>query len=174
MEDEKKNAKENEKEVLNGLEERITDDASQAIEGPITKNKAHEDTETTPTIIKKLHRRQISTASAKMFALNEEIFPGEGNDSIEVDNGMPKYSVEQHESEETSKEVRFEGRKGDSGISRSINRSDVDRTSDTQITSGIGTIETGFETLGTSHSSINKGRRIENNYSKLKGIKLIF
>ena len=170
MEDEKKNAKADENELSNGLEESLTDDVSQDVEGHISENKAYEDTETTPTIIKKLHRRQISAASAKMFALNEEMFPGGENDSIKLDNGIPHISVEQNESEETSKEVRFEGRKGDSGISRSINRSDVDRASDTQITSGVGTIETGSETLGTSRSSTHKGRRVEIKYSKLKGM----
>ena len=49
-------------------------------------------------------------------------------------------------------------------------RSDIDRTSDTLITSGIGTIESSFETIGTSRSSMNKGRRPDVKHSKLKGI----
>ena len=166
MEDEKKNSTSVEHENEDAIQGKSSGNVHH---GPIAQNITDENDETTPTVVKKLHRRQVSTASAKMFALNEEIFSGVENDYGNSNSDIPPVHVDQ-EQKENSKEVKFEGLKGDSGISRSMNRSDIDRTSDTQITSGIGTIETSFETIGTSRSSINKGKRPDVKYSKLKGI----
>ena len=164
MEDEKKNV---ELEVVN--EEESLGEVNHDVEGQTTQNVVEDNDEVTPTIIKKLHRRQVSTASAKMFAINEDIFTGDESNSFAPKNDIPKMNVESNPTEQNSKEVKFDHIKGDSGISRSVDRSDIDQTSDTQITSGIGTIETGFETIGTSRSSIYKGKRTKVTYSKLKG-----
>ena len=166
MEDEKKNSTSVEHENEDAIQGKTTGNVHH---GATAQNITDENDETTPTVVKKLHRRQVSTASAKMFALNEEIFSGVENECDTPNSDIPQIHVDQDQ-KVNSKEVKFEGLKGDSGISRSMNRSDIDRTSDTQMTSGIGTIETSFETIGTSRSSMNKGKRPDVKYSKLKGI----
>ena len=49
--------------------------------------------------MKKLHRRQVSTASAKMFALNEEIFSGVENDYGNSNSDIPPVHVDQEQKE---------------------------------------------------------------------------
>ena len=164
MEDEKKNAELGNQESPVVSQEEILEEVNHDIEGQTAES---DNDEVTPTIIKKLHRRQVSTASAKMFAINEDIFRGDDNSSFATKNDISK--IKSKSLEQNSKEVKFDNIKGDSGISRSVERSDIDQTSDTQITSGIGTVETGFETVGTSRSSINKGKSREVPYAKLKG-----
>ena len=166
MEDEKKNAELGNQESPVVSQEEILEEVNYDIEA---QTEEADNDEVTPTIIKKLHRRQVSTASAKMFAINEDIFRGDDNSTFATKNDISKIKVESKSLEKNSKEVKFDNIKGDSGISRSVERSDIDQTSDTQITSGIGTIETGFETVGTSRSSINKGKSREVPYAKLKG-----
>ena len=73
MEDEKKNSTSVEQEKENNIQKGLTGNVNH---DAIAQNNQDENDETTPTVVKKLHRRQVSTASAKMFALNEEIFSG--------------------------------------------------------------------------------------------------
>lgn len=173
MEEEKKNADFHNQGTSVVSKEEFLEEVSHDTERRTTQNVVEDNDEVTPTIIKKLHRRQVSTASAKMFAINEDVFMREESNSFAPKNDIPQNNVESSHTDQNSKEVKFENIKGDSGISRSVDRSDIDQTSDTQITSGLGTIETGFETTGTSRSSINRGKHTNVAYTKLKGKLLI-
>lgn len=167
MEDEKKNSKTINQPNVDCFQEGQSDEAKYDAK---MSNQTEENGEITPTIVKKLHRRQVSTASAKMFALNEDIFSSRNEDSEVPNDDIPQVHFDLNSTDANSKEVTFEREKGDSGISRSINKSDMDGTSDTQITSGIGTVENSIETFGTSRSSMTKGKRPEVKYSKVQGI----
>ena len=127
------------------------------------------DEERTPKIIKKLHRRQISSASAKMFALNDEMFPGVNNDLEKYSEDLPKWNIEQT-GNETSKGVRFEKNKSDDGVSRSILRSDIEGTLDTQLTTVSNQHSTVAGTLGTSSSSNGKDDTKQNRHAPLQGM----
>ena len=106
----------------------------------------------TPKIIKKLHRRQISSASAKMFALNDEMC-FTGNPDIGMHSEEISRLNRDKTNREASKEVRFRTKKSDDGISRSIVRSDFEGTVHTELTAVSNQRSTGVETNYTSTSN---------------------
>ena len=168
MEDDKKNTQETELEHLNdGFDDNMPENISQSEGVKITKS-SFDEGETTPSIIKKLHRRQISSASAKMFALHYDIFPNENQSSAKFAEDLPKFNFVS-DINPMSKEVRFESTKADDGASRSMVRSDIEGTSETQFTVVTNNQSTGAETVGTSRSSIANEQPVHSDDTPLEG-----
>ena len=103
-------------------------------------------------ITKKLHRRQISSASAKMFALNDEMCFTENPEIVMPSEEMSRFNRDKT-NREASKEVRFRTKKSDDGISRSIVRSDIEGTVHTELTAVSNQRSTEVETNCTSTST---------------------
>ena len=168
MEDDKKNAQERElKHLKDEFDDEMIESISQEGDVKITKP-SNDEGETTPSIIKKLHRRQISSASAKMFALNDDIFPNENQSPAKYSEDLPKFNLVS-DNNLISKEVRFESTKTEEGASRSMFRSDIEGTSETQFTEVTNNQSTGAETVDTSRSSISKEQIIHSDDTPLEG-----
>ena len=138
---------------IGGLEEEVV----------ITKQSVDE-LEEPPRIIKKLHKRQISSASAKMFALADDIFCDGKPEPGRYQEDLPKMPIERS-SNEISKEVHFGSKISDDLVSKSAIRSDFEGTVDTQLTTLTNPNSTGIGTAGTSTSGLSreKSKRYEIN-----------
>ena len=135
---------------------------------PMGKGQSFEE-QNTPKIIKKLHRRQVSSASAKMFALNDEM-------CFTENAGIDMYSEEisrfdgDKNNRHASKEVRFRTKKSDDGISRSIVRSDVEGTLHTELTTVSNQRSTEVETNCATTSTATESNSETSQQYHLKGI----
>ena len=151
MEDEKKNGPKIEIHQSGESKDYSSESECELDSVPMAKTQSFEE-QNTPKIIKKLHRRQISSASAKMFALNDEM-------CFTENAGIDMYSEEisrfdgDKNNRHASKEVRFRTKKSDDGISRSIVRSDIEGTVHTELTAVSNQRSTEVETNCTSIST---------------------
>ena len=151
MEDEKKNVPKIEIHQPGESKDYSSESECDLNSAPMSRRQSFED-QNTPKIIKKLHRRQISSASAKMFALNDEMC-FTGNPDIGIHSEEISRLNRDKTNRDASKEVRFWTKKSDAGISRSIVRSDIEGTVHTELTAVSNQRSTEVETNCTSTST---------------------
>ena len=168
MEDEKKNVPKIEIHQPGESKDYSSESECELNSAPVSRRQSFEEPNT-PRIIKKLHRRQISSASAKMFALNDEM-------CFTENAGIDMYSEEisrfdgDKNNRHASKEVRFRTKKSDDGISRSIVRSDVEGTLHTELTTVSNQRSTEVETNCASTSTATQSNSETSPQYHLKGI----
>ena len=168
MEDEEKNGPKIEIHQPGESKDYSSESECELNSAPMSRRQSFED-QNTPKIIKKLHRRQISSASAKMFALNDEMCFTENAEIDMYSEEISKFDGDRN-NRRASKEVRFRTKKSDDGISRSIVRSDVEGTLHTELTTVSNQRSTEVETNYASTSTATQSNSEESRQYHLKGI----
>ena len=168
MEDEKKNGPKIEIHQSGESKDYSSESECEIDSVPMGKNQLLEE-QNTPKIIKKLHRRQISSASAKMFALNDEMCFTENAEIDMYSEGISRIDGDKN-NRQASKEVRFRTKKSDDGTSRSIVRSDVEGTLHTELTTVSNQRSTEIETNCASTSTASQSNSEKSQQYHLKGI----
>ena len=103
-----------------------------------------------------------------IFALNDDVFTDGNQNPEKYSADLPTFNFVS-DSNTMCKEVRFDKAKVDDGASKSVVKSDVEGTSETQFTVITNNQSTGAETAGTTRSSIAKEQHPHSEDTQLQG-----